>query len=208
MNLDQMVAQMTASKSELRMKIAAKRTAIGQRFKNSPQDAQDLANMIAHRFLSLPETKSMTKVAAYANVGGEPPTDVIRRELRKTKCEVWLPLAETTGELRWLPDNGDELTPGPMGIPTPRGEFVKGGLEQVDAVLVPALAVTRGGVRLGRGAGYYDRALAGLARFGEGGPMRIALVYDDEIFDALPAEMHDERVDAIVTPRMMFMAEA
>jgi 5-formyltetrahydrofolate cyclo-ligase len=38
--------------------------------------------------------------------------------------------------------------------------------------------------------------------------MRIALVYDDEIVESLPSESHDERVDAIVTPRVMFMVEA
>jgi 5-formyltetrahydrofolate cyclo-ligase len=199
---------MPLSKSELRMKLAAKRTSIGQRFETSPLDAQELANMIAHRFLSLPTTAAMKRVAAYANVGGEPPTDVIRTELRKNKCEVWLPYAESTGEMRWLRDTGDELTPGPMGIPAPVGEFLTGGLEKVEAVVVPALAVTRSGARLGRGGGYYDRALAKVARYQDGGPMRIALVYDDEIVESLPSESHDERVDAIVTPRVMFMVEA
>ena len=54
-------------------------------------------------------------------------------------------------------------------------------------VLVPALAVDRAGNRLGRGGGSYDRALA---RVGPLIPV-IALLYDDELLDQVPAEQHD-----------------
>lgn len=189
------------------MRLAAKRNAIAERFVVSPKDRDELANMIAHRFLSLPETKSVKCVAAYASVGGEPPTYVLRRELRKAGYEVLLPYANSTGELQWLRDDGSDLEPGPLGIPVPSGEFLKHGLSRAQLVLVPALGITRAGIRLGRGAGYYDRALAGVERFDDGGPLRVALVYEDEVFEAIPNEEHDQEVDAIVTPREMFKVE-
>src|SRR5699024_12464206 len=67
---------------------------------------------------------------------------------------------------------------------------------RVDALLCPALAVDRQGMRLGRGAGCYDRALA------HKGPHTpaIALVYDDEFVDELPRDPHDVPVDAVATP--------
>ena len=63
-------------------------------------------------------------------------------------------------------------------------------------VLVPALAVDRAGVRLGRGAGFYDRSLplaAPTARL-------VAVVRDDELVDQLPAEPHDVRMTHALTP--------
>ena len=64
-------------------------------------------------------------------------------------------------------------------------------------VLVPALAVDRRGVRLGRGAGFYDRSLT-LAR--PDTPL-IAVVRDDELLDRLPAEPHDVRMTHALTPQ-------
>jgi 5-formyltetrahydrofolate cyclo-ligase len=70
-------------------------------------------------------------------------------------------------------------------------------LERVDAILVPALAVDQGGTRLGRGAGYYDRALAGLRR-----PVPVvALLHDGELLPRLPADSWDRPVTVAVTPR-------
>jgi 5-formyltetrahydrofolate cyclo-ligase len=63
-------------------------------------------------------------------------------------------------------------------------------------VLAPALAVDRAGNRLGRGGGSYDRALA---RVGPLVPL-IALVYDAELLDRVPAEPHDVKVRAAVSP--------
>jgi 5-formyltetrahydrofolate cyclo-ligase len=67
---------------------------------------------------------------------------------------------------------------------------------QADLVVVPALAVDRRGVRLGRGGGSYDRALALAAP----AALVVALLYDGELVDALPAEPHDRHVSAVITP--------
>ena len=69
-------------------------------------------------------------------------------------------------------------------------------MARADAVLVPALAVDRAGNRLGRGGGGCDRALA---RVGPLMPL-IALVYDGELLDHVPAEPHDVPVRAAVSP--------
>ena len=69
-------------------------------------------------------------------------------------------------------------------------------LAEAGTVLVPALAVDRAGVRLGRGAGFYDRALANRdprARL-------IAVIRDDELLDAVPREPHDVPMTHALTP--------
>ena len=70
-------------------------------------------------------------------------------------------------------------------------------MARADAVLVPALAVDAAGRRLGRGGGSYDRALA---RVGPLVPL-IALIYDDELVEQVPAEGHDVPVRATASPR-------
>ena len=66
----------------------------------------------------------------------------------------------------------------------------------VDVVVVPALAVAADGTRLGRGGGFYDRAL-GHAR---PDAVLVAVVFDEELLDAVPTGAHDRRVDAVVSP--------
>ena len=64
------------------------------------------------------------------------------------------------------------------------------------SVFVPALAVDRAGVRLGRGAGFYDRSLP----LADPAARLVAVVRDDELVDELPAEPHDVRMTHALTP--------
>lgn len=68
---------------------------------------------------------------------------------------------------------------------------------ELDAILVPGVAFTRDGQRLGRGGGYYDRLLA------EGGPAirRIGVCFECQLVEALPHEAHDQRVALVITER-------
>ena len=59
--------------------------------------------------------------------------------------------------------------------------------------LVPGIAFSRQGVRLGRGAGYYDRLLAG------SNGVKVGLSYEDRVFDWLPSEEHDVKMDYLLT---------
>ena len=72
------------------------------------------------------------------------------------------------------------------------------------AILAPAsaafAAVDIGGRRLGQGGGYYDRVVGALPSHADGGPLRVALVYDDEVLPEVAVEEHDGTVDVVVTP--------
>ena len=67
---------------------------------------------------------------------------------------------------------------------------------------MPALAVDRAGVRLGRGAGFYDRSLP----LADPAARLVAVVRDDELVDRLPAEPHDVRMTHALTPGRGFVA--
>ncbi|TWS18908.1 5-formyltetrahydrofolate cyclo-ligase [Tsukamurella asaccharolytica] len=124
-------------------------------------------------------------VAAYVPVGTEPAFTLDRR--------VLLPVTPPEpGPLDWAWSGS--LAPGPFGLLEPAGPRL--GVDAVasaSTVLLPALGCSRAGVRLGRGAGYYDRSLVA-------GPRLIAVVYDDELVDFLPSEPTDVPVHAALTP--------
>lgn len=134
-------------------------------------------------------------VAAYAAVGDEPPTAGLRAALRARGVRVVLPVLAGP-DLAWAVDDG-RLAAGPHGLLEPTGpRWASLGAAGVGLVLAPALAVDRAGHRLGRGAGFYDRALAGL----DPAVPVLAVVYADEVLDAVPAEPHDVAVSGALTP--------
>ena len=81
----------------------------------------------------------------------------------------------------------------------PDGEALgSAALAGADLILIPALAASADGTRLGQGGGWYDRALM----YRSPGVPVVAAIFDDEVLEAgvIPAEPHDIPVDAIVTP--------
>jgi 5-formyltetrahydrofolate cyclo-ligase len=153
---------------------------------------------IRDALLERPEVQMAGTIAAYYSVGAEPDTRGLLFALWKRGSYVLLPLLRPDGDLDWASYEGPEsLVPGPRGLLEP-GEPPRGpgAVARADVVLAPALAVDRAGNRLGRGGGSYDRALA---RVGPLVPL-IALVYDAELLDRVPAEPHDVKVRAVASP--------
>jgi 5-formyltetrahydrofolate cyclo-ligase len=127
----------------------------------------------------------------------EPPTDQLRTNLRDLGKEVALPIMKPGNSLAWGFD-GTDLVKNSYGIFEPMPAAID--IASASAILIPALRVGRDGSRLGRGAGYYDRALANVPTHATGGPIRICLVFDDEVDESVPSEPHDALIDLIVTP--------
>lgn len=93
-----------------------------------------------------------------------------------------------------------DLKPGFQSIPEPPASAP---IVQPDLLLVPLVAVTLAGVRLGQGRGYYDRALAALRQRHKamGRPvLAIGLAWECQIAPALPADAWDMPLDFIATP--------
>ena len=148
--------------------------------------------------LSLPETQMAGTVAAYYSIGSEPDTHGLLFALWKRGSYVLLPILLPDGDLDWASYEGpDSLRPGPRSLREP-AEPPRGtdAVTSADLVLVPALAVDPSGLRLGRGGGSYDRALA---RVGTQVPT-LALLYDTELVPNVPAGPHDQRVRMIARP--------
>jgi 5-formyltetrahydrofolate cyclo-ligase len=139
-------------------------------------------------------------VLAYVSLRYEPPTEVLRERLRAMGVNVLVPIAGVDGTLTWLPDPGDAARAwGVPGQPAPPAAVaLLAPPDHVAIVVVPALAVTPDGRRLGQGGGYYDRLLARLPRADVGGPLRVALVGSGEVWESIPTAEHDAEVDTAV----------
>jgi 5-formyltetrahydrofolate cyclo-ligase len=178
-------------------KIALRSRLITARRHLSPADRLRAARQLQDQTLSRVRREHPSTVAAYVPVGSEPGgpdlPSVLAGEVR-----VLLPVLLADGDLDWAAFAG-ELVAGPRGLLEPPGPRL--GVDAVgsaDLVLVPALAVDRRGMRLGRGGGSYDRALARVDS------TVLALLYESELVDTVPAEPHDRPVDGVLTPSGYF----
>ena len=177
------------SKHQVRKAILAKRRA------RSPEQRQLAAEALANHIAQLPQIGGT--VCAYVPVGSEPGSSATLDALADRGARVLLPVTTPEAPLSWGEYRAGQLMAAAFGLQEPAGRRLPPEtVAEADLVLVPALAVDRSGVRLGRGAGFYDRSLPLAAP----GAMLVAIVYDDELLLQLPAEPHDVPMTHALTP--------
>ena len=155
---------------------------------------------IVARIQALPELETARTVHVYWPLveRGEIDTRPLIRWLTARDKVVVLPViipseADVRPGLRHVRYRGeDALRTSPWGVREPTGDETV-PINQIDAVVVPALGADRKGHRIGYGQGFYDAFLAQVAA------PRIGLVYADLLVDVLPTEPHDVALSMIVT---------
>jgi 5-formyltetrahydrofolate cyclo-ligase len=183
---------LAAAKAALRAELLAGRRA------RTADERGAAGRALRDAVLSAPEAQMAGTVAAYFSVGAEPATRGLVFALWKRGTYVLLPLLRPDGDLDWASYEGpDSVRPGARGLLEP-AERPRGvtAITSADLIIVPALSADRSGVRLGRGGGSYDRALARV------GPqvLTIALLYDGELRERVPGGPHDIPVRAAAQP--------
>jgi 5-formyltetrahydrofolate cyclo-ligase len=161
-------------------------------------ERSEAAREIALHLTAAPEVRRAATVAAYVAVGSEPGTAPLLHALIVAGKRVVLPVLLPDGDLDWAAYAGDQdLAPARFGLLEPVGSRL--GVEAVataDVVLLPGLAVSARGDRLGRGGGSYDRALGRVPV----GTFTCTLLHDDEVGVEVPVEPHDRPVTAAASP--------
>ncbi|MDZ4270861.1 MAG: 5-formyltetrahydrofolate cyclo-ligase [Mycobacterium sp.] len=186
---------MQSTKAQVRAEILAARRTV------EPQTRDAEATALASHLTTI--IQAGQTVCAYVPVGSEPGSETLLDVLIGRDVILLLPVARQSGDgtplpLRWGRYHPGELVAAPFGLHEPAQPWLPAdAVAEAAVVLVPALAVDRGGVRLGRGAGFYDRTLSLAAP----GTMLVAVVRDDELVEHLPSERHDVRMTHALTPR-------
>jgi len=184
-------ADNTIAKTALRDQVRAAR-------KQRPLGAAaDFAAAVADAALAWEDVRRAATVTAYVSVGSEPGTGLLLDALVAAGKRVLLPVVLPGLDLDWAVYEGRErLAPAVRGLLEPTGPRLgTEAIAQADVVLVPGLAVSRSGDRLGQGGGCYDRALT---RITAGTPVAVVL-YDDELGLPVPTDPHDVRVGFALT---------
>lgn len=171
------VAVASEPKAAVRTRLLAARRA------RTPEQIDAARAAIRRALLRRAADEQWRAVAGYVPLRTEPGSVELLDGLVALGASVVVPVLLADRDLDWCPWGSADT----VGVDAVAG---------CDAVLVPALAVARDGVRLGRGGGSYDRALARR----RAGSRAIALVYADEVVDTLPADPWDAPVDEAVTP--------
>ncbi|WP_033667264.1 5-formyltetrahydrofolate cyclo-ligase [Salinispora fenicalii] len=141
------------------------------------------------------------RMTAYLPIGTEPGGADLPTALHAALpegAELLLPVLRADLDLDWAPWTGPgDLAVAGRGMREPTAPPLgRAAVATADLVVLPALAVDRQGVRLGRGGGSYDRALARVPAT----TLTVVPLHDGELVNALPAEPHDRPVHAVVTP--------
>ncbi len=184
-------------KQEIRRKVLESRQQI------PPSRRREYSLHIYERLIQLDVFRNCSNVMAYMDFKNEVETmPVIKHCLSEGKKVVVPVCIKETRQLLLseLKDPERELTPGTFGVPEPAAGYIRPfPREDLDLILVPAVAFDKLGSRIGYGAGYYDRFFDGLTR----SIPSIGLAFEMQIIDRVPAGPNDRPVDYVITEKRL-----
>ena len=187
-------------------KTAIRKQAHENRRQQPEKDA--VSERIVRRFMDLPEYEKAGTVMFYVDVRDEVRTRHALPEALASGKRIVVPYC-LNGELElfWL-ENMDELELGMYRILEPRVELRDVAAKRLtptdlDLVMVPGVAFDRNGGRTGHGKGYYDKLLQHARK---DAPL-VALSFECQLFDEIPAESHDIFMDKVVTEDSVYVGK-
>ena len=181
-------------KAELRARMVAERQLLHE------HQRRRLDRQICAHLLRLLDDRDCVHLAAYIAFNGEPDLGPALEALHHAGRRIHLPVVNDNRMhfCRWTPTS--EMRPNRFGIPEP----VDGHEcppERLELVLMPLVAFSPGGTRLGMGAGYYDRTFGFCLDHPDSGPLLVGNAYSLQEVDSLPAQSWDVPLDAVITDR-------
>ncbi|HCX65827.1 MAG TPA: 5-formyltetrahydrofolate cyclo-ligase [Eubacteriaceae bacterium] len=185
-------------KRSLRKELKKKRAAFSEDY------VQSVSKKIFDRIEAMPEYQNSDTIMIYVSYDKEIHThDFIVKMLEQGK-NVVTPICNnenntlTLGVTKTFPHSFKVNSFGILELDRERAETTV--VDEIDMVITPGLAFTADGKRLGYGAGFYDRLLAGK----KDTTPTVCPVYEEFILDDIPVDPHDRNVDYLVTDQGVY----
>ena len=137
----------------------------------------------------LDEYSRAANVMAFVGFGDEPDTEPLFARLAVEGKRLLLPRVEASGIV--VADGDSPRLASKFGVLEPTGPALDPAV--IDLVIVPGLAFTRSGDRLGYGRAYYDMFLPNVAA------PKVGVCFEEQIVDEMPLADHDVRVDVVIS---------
>lgn len=164
----------------------------------SDAQRESAAEGIRAQLEALVDSLGARSVSCFLSSPTEPGTRAFINAAIERGLRVLLPVMREDGLLDWtVASPGGQEVQSALGVPEAVGELLGPiAVNDVDLMIVPAATVDRGGMRMGWGRGFFDKTLGSMARR----PPAYAVIYDSELVDSVPQDVHDQPVTGVVTP--------
>lgn len=174
------------NKSDIRQEIRRRKATY------SAQQRAELSHIVINQLESLPQWQQAQTVLLYHSLPDEVDTHDLIQHSRQAGKRVLLPVVTGNDlELREF-QSGVELAEGSFHILEPRGEAFT-DFETISMAVIPGIAFTKEGLRLGRGKGFYDRLLPLLKK-----AYKVGICWPFQLVGQIPCETHDIPMDAVI----------
>lgn len=175
------------------MEKKALRETIGKLNRAIPREERTVVSeRLCGRVEALPEFAAARCVALYCALGDEPDTQRVLERWSRSKRLV-VPRVEGAA-MQFYAYDPAAMIRGAFGIAEPGPDAKRCPPEEIDLMVIPGVAFTPAGARLGRGGGYYDRYLSqpGLRA------AKVGVCYRHQLVAQLPVEPHDLFMDKVI----------
>ena len=187
MDMDSTVKQ----KAVIREKIKRKRMSL------SESELKEKSINICTKIIKSDFYKKAEMIYCYSSINNEVDLSFLIAQALENKKRVALPkVTDKRGKMIFVEiSNNEELKTGGFGILEP---ISNEKAAKANVIIVPGVAFTANGDRIGQAGGFYDRFLS------ENPIFSVGAAYDFQIFDSLPTQSHDIKMDSVVTDREIY----
>ncbi len=168
----------------------------------SKSDAEEKSHLISKRLISSDLVLNSLNIALYMPIKNEVDLSSLIPFLFENGKNIYLPVTDTISQTMYFSKLYEEqnFKNGSFGILEPANK-IKADITLIDTLLIPGIAFSRKGDRIGWGKGYYDKALS------HSDATKIGVCYDFQLVDEIFSDAHDCRMDYIISESELIKCE-
>jgi len=198
-----MDAKITVSKHGLRKDILMKLSCLAY------DQILGFSRAVMDRIVSCPAYIKASHISVFVSLPSELQTDMLIERAFADQKLVSIPMVTGPREMSMIPlENYEDLSSlecSSLGIRQPRADSQSMEDHPLDLLIVPGLAFSPTGGRLGRGRGYYDKFSSKLTDSQKAPFILMGVCLDEQLLSHIPTEEHDYRMHYVVTPSHFYM---